>query len=144
MADIAFHFNAADKLAYACRLLRKALGQGARLTVVAEPAALARLDALLWTFSQVDFIAHVRLPASVHELDLAPVVLSDTADDPALQHCDVLVNLGAALPRGFERFQRVIEVVGSDEADRELARTRWKQYAAQGYDIERRDLQLTH
>ena len=27
MTEVAFHFNAPDKLGYACRLLRKAVGQ---------------------------------------------------------------------------------------------------------------------
>jgi DNA polymerase III subunit chi len=142
MAEIAFHFNAPDKQAYACRLLRKALSQGARVTVTADPTTLARLDSLLWTFSQTDFIAHVRLPAAAHELGLAPVVLAADPSSDALPHRDVLVNLGEGLPTGFDRFQRVIEVVGTDDADRQLARSRWKQYAAQGYDIARRDLQL--
>ena len=31
MTEIAFHFNAPDKLAYACRLLRKAVASGARV-----------------------------------------------------------------------------------------------------------------
>lgn len=142
MTEIAFHFNAPDKQAYACRLLRKALAQGARVTVTADATTLSRLDTLLWTFSQTDFIAHVRLPATPHELNLAPVVLTADATVSELPHRDVLVNLGTALPGGFDRFQRVIEVVGMDDADRQLARARWKQYATQGYDIARRDLQL--
>ena len=31
MTEVAFHFNAPDKLGYACRLLRKAVGTGARV-----------------------------------------------------------------------------------------------------------------
>ena len=36
MTEVAFHFNAPDKVAYACRLLRKAVGSGARVVVTAE------------------------------------------------------------------------------------------------------------
>jgi DNA polymerase-3 subunit chi len=61
----------------------------------------------------------------------------------AAPHHDTLVNLGADVPPGFERFARVVEVVSaSDEEDRQLARLRWKHYAAQGIAIKRHDLVL--
>ena len=46
------------------------------------------------------------------------------------------------LPPGYERFQRVIEVVTADAADRASARERWKHYKAQGIEPQRHDLQL--
>lgn len=142
MTEVAFHFNAPDKLAYACRLLRKAVGAGARVVVTAPAEALARLDTLLWTFSQTDFIAHVRLPAEPGMLAASPVVLTETAAAAELPHRQVLLNLGEQLPSGFERYQRVIEVVSQDEEDRRQARGRWKQYTERGYQIIRHDLQL--
>ena len=42
---------------------------------------------------------------------------------------------------GFERFARVIEVVGLGATQRREARLRWKHYADRGYSIERFDLQ---
>ena len=60
MTEIAFHFNAPDKLAYACRLLRKAVSSGARVVVTGTPASLQALDTLLWTFSPLEFVAHCR------------------------------------------------------------------------------------
>ena len=60
-----------------------------------------------------------------------------------MPHEDVLLNLGAQVPEGFERFGRVVEVVSAqDEADRGQARVRWRQYQAQGYGIVRHDLVL--
>jgi DNA polymerase-3 subunit chi len=141
MTEVAFHFNAPDKLAYACRLLRKAVAAGSRVVVTAPADALARLDTLLWTFSQTDFIAHARQPGGAAQLAASPVVLTE---DPAaeLPHRQVLLNLGEALPAGFEQYQRVIEVVSLDDADRQQARNRWKQYTERGYDIIRHDLNL--
>ncbi len=63
MTEIAFHFNAPDKLAYACRLLRKAYRSQARVVVTGDAAQLARLDQLLWTFDVGEFIPHARLRA---------------------------------------------------------------------------------
>lgn len=141
MTEVAFHFNAPDKLAYACRLLRKAVGAGSKVVVTAPAEALARLDTLLWTFSQTDFIAHVRQPAEPGLLAASPVVLTE-APAQDLPHHQVLLNLGPQLPAGFERFERLIEVVSLDEDDRQQARRRWKQYTELGYAIVRHDLNL--
>jgi DNA polymerase-3 subunit chi len=46
------------------------------------------------------------------------------------------------MPQVFEKFTRLIEVVSQDEADRSLARQRWKQYTERGYALIKHDLQL--
>ena len=43
MTEIAFHFNAPDKLAYACRFARKAQRAGARLVILAPRPVLTEL-----------------------------------------------------------------------------------------------------
>ena len=58
MTEIAFHVNVPDRLAYACRLLRKAVRQGARVAVTAPPATLRGLDRALWTFEPTEFVPH--------------------------------------------------------------------------------------
>nr|WP_145551981.1 DNA polymerase III subunit chi [Variovorax boronicumulans] len=141
MTEIAFHFNAPDKLAYACRLLRKAVTGGARAVVSGPDDMLARLDQQLWTFSPLDFVPHALLGTSpARVLGASPVVLAvDVLQAPALP---VLVNLGGLVPAGFERFERLIEVVSNGEEDRSLARGRWKHYVARGYAIVRHDLEF--
>jgi len=147
--DLAFHFNAPNKHSYACKLLRKATAAGARVVVLAEPALLSRLDLELWTFSPLDFIAHVCLPCSAHALASSPVLLCDSLDEygdapvDALISHTVLVNLTTTVPSRFTSFSRVIEVVSHDEADRQAARARWKHYTGLGYTITRHDLKLS-
>ncbi|MDB5848610.1 MAG: polymerase subunit chi [Rhodoferax sp.] len=140
MTEIAFHFNAPDKLTYACRLLRKAAGTGARVAVTGDADLLQKLDTALWTFSPLDFVAHATDKQGAALLEASPVVLLGSALDAP--HQQVLLNLGDDVPEGFERFERLIEVVALDEADRQRARDRWKHYAARGYAIERKDLVL--
>ena len=142
MTEVAFHFNAPDKQAYACRLLRKAVAAGSRVVVTGPAADLARLDQLLWTFSPTDFIAHVRQPAEPEQLAASPVVLTEAPAAPGLPHREVLLNLGQELPTGFDAYERVIEVVSLDEGDRQQARGRWKLYTEHGYAIQRHDLNL--
>jgi DNA polymerase III subunit chi len=140
MTEVAFHFNAPDKVGYACRLLRKAVGSGAKVAVTGEGAMLRELDVALWTFSPLEFIPHClgdgASPQAV--IDASPLVLCESAQ--TAPHHEVLVNLGDPVPAGFERFERLIEVVTQDEADRQQARNRWKHYAARGYAIVRHDL----
>jgi DNA polymerase-3 subunit chi len=139
MTEVAFHFNAPDKVAYACRLLRKAVGSGAKLVVTGETGTLRELDTALWTFSALEFVPHCLGSSNANVLAASPVVLSEALQDAP--HQQVLVNLGGEVPEGFERFERLIEVVAKDdEADRLSARSRWKHYADRGYAITRHDL----
>ena len=139
MTEVAFHFNAPDKLGYACRLLRKAGASGARVVVTGEGGLLRDLDAALWTFSPLEFVPHCMSPGPVAVQSRTPIVLAAAVDDAP--HRQVLVNLGDAVPAGFERFERLIEVVTGEEGDRQRARSRWKHYADRGYAIVRHDLQ---
>ena len=139
MTEVAFHFNAPDKVAYACRLLRKAVGSGAKLVVTGEPDLLRRLDVALWTFAPLEFVPHCHAGSEAAVLAASPVVLAEAVQ--GMPHQQVLVNLGAHVPEGFERFERLIEVVAQDDdADRQDARGRWKHYADRGYAITRHDL----
>lgn len=140
MTEIAFHFNAPDKVAYACRLLRKAVAAGAKVVVTGESDLLRRLDQALWTFAPLEFVPHSLVAGDARTVAASPVLLSERLDE--LPHSQVLVNLGEQVPPGFERFERLIEVVSLDEADRQQARGRWKHYVDRGYAIVRHDLNL--
>ena len=61
------------------------------------------------------------------------------AADAALPHRAVLVNLGTEVPAGFERFERLIELVAEDEASRGAGRARWRHYKDRGYGIRHQD-----
>jgi len=139
MTEVTFHFNVPDKLAYACRLLRRAVGAGARVVVTGQPETLRDLDVELWTFSPQEFIPHCHAAsAEPPVLAASPVVLSESAR--GTPHQQVLVNLGGGIPEGFEKFERLNELVSQDDDDRQQARTRWKHYADRGYAIKRHDV----
>ena len=143
MTEIAFHFNAPDKVAYACRLLRKAVAANAKVVVVVPEMQMAQLDESLWTFSHLEFLAHCRMDSPQAIRQASPVHLAASVDEmDEFTPRDVLLNLGDTVCAGFEHFARVIEVVTLDDADRQYARYRWKQYTDQGFDIVRHDLKL--
>lgn len=138
MTEVAFHFNAPDKMSYVCRLVRKALASGARVVVTAAAEELQALDVALWTFAPLDFVPHCRESAAPAVLAGSPVLLTQAV--PTAPHQQVLVNLGGQVPEGFERFERLIEIVGVHEDDRRQARGRWKHYAERGYAITRHEI----
>ncbi len=143
MTEVSFHFNVPDRLAYACRLLRKATRQGAHVVVTAPSATLNLLDRSLWTFDPLEFVPHVRVmpgAAPAPRLLDTPVWLVEEASDAARR--EVLLNLGLEPPAGFESFARVIEIVSTDEHERSSGRQRWKHYATRGYDIQRHEVAL--
>lgn len=141
MTEVAFHFNAPDKLAYACRFARKVLRSEARLVITGPDAALDQLDRMLWALGPTDFVAHARMNGDEDQVSASPVLLA--ADPRTSVHYEVLLNLGSSVPEGFAQFGKLIEVVSAqDESDRNAARDRWRHYAGRGYDIVRHDLVL--
>jgi DNA polymerase-3 subunit chi len=141
MTEVAFHFNATDKLEYACRLLRKAVASSAQVVVSGGDQQIKALDTALWSFSSASFIPHCVFDDKEHTLAHSPVVLvKDIALPQALPHHHVLLNLGNDLAKGFEAFERIIEIVTHDEDDKSFARLRWKHYADRGYPLQRHDL----
>jgi DNA polymerase-3 subunit chi len=58
--------------------------------------------------------------------------------------CELILNLGAECPPHFERFERLLEVVAADEAERKAGRERYRFYQARGYKISHHDLAAAH
>ncbi|MGI9133714.1 MAG: DNA polymerase III subunit chi [Rhodoferax sp.] len=139
MTQIAFHFGVPDKLAYTCRLLRKAVGTGARVAVLAEAAMRSRLDADLWALAPTEFVPHCHDDAEALVQELSPVLLL-AEGAPAGPQRPVLVNLLDQVPASIDAYERLIEIVSTDEADRQAARARWKHYTEHGYTIVRHDV----
>lgn len=133
---IDFYHDAPNKLEVAARIAYKAYSAGQRLLVVApDPATLDAFDRTLWTFAPLSFVPHCR---TTHRLaGETPVLLAATVPDadPA-RPADVLVNLGDAVPDGYQRFPRLIEIVGLEDSDRLPARNRFRQYREAGHAIE--------
>ncbi|MBJ7313655.1 DNA polymerase III subunit chi [Rugamonas sp. CCM 8940] len=133
MTRIDFHSNVPDKIAYACRLVRKAWAANTRLVLMTDDAAqLAELNAAMWTFSATDFLPHVLAgdPLAAQ----TPIILTDD-DAAALPHYELLVNLSQRAPANLAQFARMIEVISSDEIDAAAGRKRYVAYKQQEYPL---------
>ena len=110
------------------RLLEKALAAGFRAVVRdGDPARLARLDTVLWTYDAASFLPHtVDGPYAAAQ----PVLL--TAGDDVLNDADLLVVVDGVLPDDLARFRRTLYLFDGGDADA-LARARidWKAVRAQ-------------
>ena len=142
MPRVQFHSGLAEPLSYACRLLRKAWRQGVRAAVTAPPRTLLALDRELWTFETEEFVPHRRVTgqrdaSADAALRRTPIWLCD--GEVPLGGPGVLVNLAAPMPQEPQRFERIIELVALDADERRAARTRWREYEAQGLVIEHHD-----
>jgi len=135
MTRIDFHTNVPDKVAYACRLVRKAWAANHRVVLMAEDnAQLAELNAAMWTFSATDFLPHVLAGDALAAG--TPIILTDN-DEAELPHThkELLVNLSRRAPGRVAQFERMIEVISSDEDDAAAGRKRYVAYKQQDYPL---------
>jgi len=141
MTRIDFYFEAEDKLQVACRLSAKAAQQKLRVLIyTTDEAQSQRMDKLLWTWQPTGFLPHCMARNALAAE--TPVLISHDPEDTP--HDEVLLNLHSAWPPAFSRFQRLVEIVGRDQEDREAARARFRFYRDRGYDIAKHDLSKSH
>ena len=146
MARIDFHSQVNNKPLYSCRLIRKIMASPREdlpmrnIVVVGSKEFLRELDSQLWTFSASDFLPHA-WGADDFAIE-TPIVLVESFEAPeldALPHGDVLIHVGRNLPKSVEslaaRFPRIVEIVSTDEADRQAGRERYKAYRDQGHEL---------
>ena len=140
MTQIDFYSHVADKFRLACILGAKAVSRGSRVFMLTEDAeSTGQIDRMLWTVPPEGFLPHCR---ARHELaDITPIIVDH---DPAeLPHDQMLFNLRLTQPDYFGRFERLIEIVSTDEADSRAARERYRFYRDRGYEIRNHDMSQT-
>lgn len=137
MTKVSFLHGAADRIQAAAQWLQQAWARRAAVLVYVPDAEQAqRLDRLLWTQPQLSFLPHCRADSPLAAQ--TPILLTDRLDAPPHDHC--LLNLGNELQTAFSRFEDLVEIVSTDDADRLPARERYKFYRERGYAIDSRDI----
>jgi DNA polymerase-3 subunit chi len=137
MTRIDFYTNAEPKLQVACQLAAKARLQSLRLLIYAPDEAMARaIDNLLWTFAGTVFLPHCMARDAL--APETPVLIATSCESPP--HDEVLLNLCQEPPASFSRFQRLVEIVGTEDADKQAGRARFRFYRDRGYEVGHIDL----
>lgn len=137
MTRIDFYFNVENKFQQVAELAATALSRQRRLWVfVSDAEAAVQLEHALCTHQPVAFLAHCRAD---HVLAAETPIVIDWHGEKLL-HDDVLINLRPDCPPFFSRFNGLVEIVGTGEADRMDARGRFRFYRDRGYDIRSHDI----
>ena len=140
MTKVDFYTGSKDKLRTACQLSHKAMQNSVRAVIsTPDSATVDALDQLLWHYPATAFIPHCRGDAD--EAAHLPVVLNLGGDK--FPHHELLINLHDECPPYFSRFERVIEITGTDAEDIRLGRLRYKFYQDRGYELGHVDLSAT-
>jgi len=124
-----------DPLLLVCELVKKAYAaEQPTLILARSPEQADALDEKLWEFDDDSFIPH-QLAGDADD-EITAVVIAPpgvlTADRP------LVVNLRDECAPGS--FERVLEVVAADPAEREGSRVRWSEYKRRGFDVNKFDM----
>jgi DNA polymerase-3 subunit chi len=129
--------NEQQRLLTTCRLAEKAYQLGHHVFIYSDkPEQAQQLDELLWTFRAGSFLPHTR--SDTADAAAQPVVIGTLHQEEAAH--DVMINLAENVPDCFSRFERVVEVVGGGDNERQAARQRFKFYRDRGYALETHEL----
>lgn len=121
--------NARDRVL--TTLLEKALLKKHQVYIhVNDSAEAQRLDEWLWTYKDISFIAHTRIPQLAEDV---PVTLGYQV--PISKQRDVLIHLADDIAPFYQEFPRVLHIVPAEETLRQRAREHYRFYQAQGLTV---------
>ena len=127
---------AADPLLLVCHLAKKAFAAQQPTLILARSREEAeRLDEKLWEFDDDAFIPHQIAGEGDDDAITAVLIVPPDVDTPDRA---LVINLRDACAPGL--FERVLEVVPADEAERLGSRQRWKTYRQAGFEIAKHDM----
>jgi DNA polymerase-3 subunit chi len=140
MTEVTFYTFVPDKLAIMRQLAVKAYGQKLNVLIhTTDPSQAVSLDRMLWTSPALSFLPHCRDSDAI--ADRTPILIGVDADK--LASADILINMDEQYPVQFSRFDRLLEIVTTDENDRTKGRERYKFYQERGYAIKTHDMRNT-
>jgi DNA polymerase III subunit chi len=118
-----------------CELARRAYAtQQPALILVRDIEQAEAVDQLLWDFDPDAYIPH-QLAGDDDDADTAVLIVPpgiDTPDRP------LVINLREDCASGS--FERVLEVVAADPAERAGSRERWREYHQRGVQVSKHDI----
>jgi DNA polymerase-3 subunit chi len=124
-----------DPLLLVCELAKRAFaGEQPALILARSQEQAELLDEKLWEFDENAFIPH-QLAGDDDDAITAVLIAAPgvaTADRP------LVINLRDECAPGL--FERVLEVVPADDAERLGSRERWKTYRQAGFEVAKHDM----
>ncbi|MET0230431.1 MAG: DNA polymerase III subunit chi [Rhodanobacteraceae bacterium] len=124
-----------DPLLLVCELVKKAFAAEQPTLILARtPEQADALDEKLWEFDDESFIPHQI--AGDDDDAITAVVIAP----PGVRTADraLVVNLRDECAEGA--FERVLEIIAADSAEREGSRARWSEYKRRGFEVAKHDM----
>lgn len=129
---------------FICRLTEKAWSQDNSVYIHTSDEQIGiKYDELLWSFNESSFVPHRLNAVDNTDINSEKSVLighSTTAD--VSSHHDVLINLNHEAPSFFSQFERVAEIIPTDETSKIKGRERYQFYRDRGYALETHKISL--
>lgn len=129
---------------FICRLTEKAWSQNNAVYIhTLDKQHTTNYDELLWTFNDESFVPHQLLDSETDQSNTNKVLIGHhiTEDNPITYH-DVLININHEVPSFFSQFERVAEIITTDEISISKGRERYQFYRDRGYALETHKLSL--
>ncbi|BFI97163.1 MAG: DNA polymerase III subunit chi [Rhodanobacter sp.] len=118
-----------------CELAKRAFAaQQPTLILARDHAQAEAIDEWLWAFDEDAFIPH-QLAGDADDAGAAVLIVPPGVDTPDRP---LLINLREDCASGD--FERVLEVVPADEAERTGSRERWSEYKRRGFAVSKHDM----
>lgn len=134
MKQVTFYLLSQDCITEsACNLAVKQWRTGKKVLIACETEQQAyQIDDALWARNPDDFIPHNLSGESTPYP--TPIEISWAGKRNA-QRRDVLISLQRQIPDFIASFNQVIDFVPTDEAEKAIARERYKQYRQMGWQL---------
>lgn len=125
---------------FICKLVEKVYKQNHRLYIHVNDQPQAKLiHDVLWTFNDISFIPHaINHDMNAEVAQQIPILIGYT--NQCTTHNELLLNLTTQVPKFFDQFQRIIEVVPQQTEVQQISRENYKFYRAQGCELFTHDL----
>ena len=129
---------------FICRLTEKAWSQNNTVYVhTMDEQHAAKYDELLWTFNENSFVPHQLIQHEMEQAKTDNVLIGHQTTEHVPVTChDVLINLHHETPSFFSQFERVAEIITTEEISRSKGRERYQFYRNRGYALETHKLSL--
>ena len=129
---------------FICRLTEKAWSHNNDVYIHAiDEQHAAKYDELLWTFNKESFIPHQLIQNETNKTETKNIQIGHSGAEETPTTChDVLINLNHEAPSFFSQFERVAEIITTDETSRTKGRERYQFYRDRGYALETHKMSL--
>jgi DNA polymerase-3 subunit chi len=132
---------------FICRLTEKAWSQNNAVYLhTMDEQHATKYDELLWSFNEASFVPHQVIQTETDQSETKNVLIGhqahQTVEEIPVTYHDVLINLNHETPSFFSQFERVAEIITTDETSRSKGRERYQFYRDRGYVLETHKLSL--